>query len=141
MQLGIIVGLLFGVLIALFAFVNRATVIVNYFFGQVEASVALIILSSAMAGALAIGLFGLITQIRTGFAIWNYKNKAKHLTKEVEDLKIQKQALLDDLAALNAESDLLRQEKQSLEQQENNAETVTNTTTVEATEETMHDSK
>ena len=31
MQLGVIVGLTFGVLIAFFAFVNRTTVIVNYF--------------------------------------------------------------------------------------------------------------
>lgn len=89
MQLGVIVGLTFGVLIAFFAFVNRTTVIVNYFFGQVEASVALLILASATAGALAVGLLGLITQIRTGFTIWNYKNKAKHFAKELEDLKKQ----------------------------------------------------
>lgn len=142
MQLGIIVGLLFGVLIALFAFVNRATVVVNYFFGQVEASVALIILASAMSGALAVGLFGLITQIRTGFTIWNYKKKTKSFAKEVEGLKTQKQALLDDLAALHAESELLlQQEKQSLEQQQNNVETAAEIAAVEAAEETSNDSE
>ncbi|MCR3921691.1 MAG: LapA family protein [Firmicutes bacterium] len=115
MQLGIIVGLVFGILIAFFAFLNRAVVTVNYFFGQVDSSVALIVLGSAMTGALAIGLFGFITQIRTGFAMWNFKNKTKHLTKEVEDLKEQKRALADDLSFLNAECEQMRKEKHILE--------------------------
>ena len=139
MQLGVIVGLTFGVLIAFFAFVNRTTVIVNYFFGQVEASVALLILASATAGALAVGLLGLITQIRTGFTIWNYKNKAKHFAKELEDLKKQKQTLLDDLAAINAEFELLRQEKQQPRQQDNTATAAE--MTVETAGETMRDSE
>ena len=104
-----------------------------------EASVALLILASSTAGALAVGLLGLITQIRTGFTIWNYKNKAKHFAKELEDLKKQKQTLLDDLAAINAEFELLRQEKQQPRQQDNTATAAE--MTVETAGETMHDSE
>ena len=84
MQLGVIVGLTFGVLIA-FLLLSTGLPSLLIIFGQVEASVALLILASATAGALAVGLLGLITQIRTGFTIWNYKNKAKHFAKELED--------------------------------------------------------
>ena len=73
------------------------------------------------------------------FTIWNYKNKAKHFAKELEDLKKQKQTLLDDLAAINAEFELLRQEKQQPRQQDNTATAAE--MTVETAGETMHDSE
>lgn len=117
MQLGVIIGLLFGVVIAFFAFLNTATVTVNYYFGQMQANVALVVLLSAMAGALAVGLFGLITQIRTGFAVWGFKNKLQRLTKEVEELKEQKRALSDDLSQLQAECESLAVRREKKDEQ------------------------
>jgi lipopolysaccharide assembly protein A len=103
MQFGIIFGLLFGFVITFFAVLNTETVSLNYFFGQVDSSVAVLMIASAVLGAAAVGFFGLIKQIGTGFAIWDFKNKERRLSKEVEALKDQKRALSDDLAYIQAE--------------------------------------
>ncbi len=103
MQIGVIFGLFFGMLIAFFAFLNTETVSLNYFFGRTETSVALLVLGSAIFGALTVGLLGLLKQIATGFAVWDYKNKSKRLAKEVEALKAEKSALAGDLSFLQAE--------------------------------------
>lgn len=113
MQLGVIIGLLFGFVIAFFAVLNTAPVTVNYYLGQVNASVALVIFASAAMGALAVGFVGLLTQVRTGFALWDYRNKLQRLTKEVEELKEQKRALSDDLAFINAECEIALQQKEA----------------------------
>ncbi|EEG77672.1 LapA family protein [Dethiobacter alkaliphilus] len=122
MQLGVIVGLVFGVIIAFFAMLNTETIIVNYFFGQVYASVAIVVLGSALAGALAVGMFGLVTKIRTGFAFWDYQNRVERLAKEVAQLQEQKKALTDDLSYVNAEcEEILRQKEIELAECEEEA--------------------
>ncbi|MBS4022202.1 MAG: DUF1049 domain-containing protein [Dethiobacter sp.] len=113
MQIGVIFGLLFGFIIAFFAILNTETVILNYYFGAVETSVALLVLASAICGALAIGLLGFLKQIRAGFAIWDFQNKSRRLNKEVEALKEQKSALADDLSFLQAEYENRMREKES----------------------------
>ena len=123
MQLGLIVGLVFGLFIAFFAFLNTEVVTVNYFFGFVQASVAVIVLASAAMGALAVGLVGLVTQIRTGFSSWDSRNKVQRLTREVEELKEQKRALADDLSFVNAECEqVLREKEMKLEECEDASE-------------------
>ena len=113
MQLGVIVGLLFSLVIAIFAMFNTEAVVVNFYFGQVNATVALVVLGSAAMGALAVGLFGFITQIRTGFTVWEYRNKLGRLTKEVAELQERKQALSDDLSFVNAECEQTLREKEA----------------------------
>ena len=71
MQIGLIVGLLFGLVITFFAVINTELVTLNYHFGQFEISLALLVLAAAVMGALAVGLLGLVQQIRTGFALWD----------------------------------------------------------------------
>lgn len=112
MQIGVILGLFFGLVIAFFAVLNTETVSLNYYFGSVNASVALLVLASAICGALAIGVLGFVKQLRAGFAIWDFSNKSKRLAKEVDSLKNQKNALADDLAFLQAEyENTLRQKE------------------------------
>ena len=113
MQIGVIFGLFFGLVIAFFAILNTETVALNYYLGSVETSVALLVLASAICGALAIGLLGFLKQVRAGFAIWDFRNKSKRLAKEVESLKNQKNALADDLAFLQAEYENTLQQKQT----------------------------
>jgi len=103
MQLGVILGLIFGLVIAFFAILNTEVVTFNYYFGQVRTSIALLVLSSAALGALAVGFLGFLKQIRTGFTLWDYQNKVQRLGKEVEELKNQKKALADDLSFLQRE--------------------------------------
>ena len=117
MQWGLIVGLLFGLIIAFFAVLNTEAVTLNYYFGQMELSAALLVLASATLGALSVGLLGLIAQVRNGFAMWDFRNKVKRLASEVENLKEQKQALTDDLSFVNAECEqVLRAKEVQLEE-------------------------
>lgn len=112
MQIGVFLGLLIGLIVAFFAALNTESVTLNYYFGQVESSLALLMILSAVCGALAVGLLGFIRQIGTGFAMWDFKNKHARLVKEVEALKEQKRALSDDLAYLQAEyENTLRQKE------------------------------
>ncbi len=113
MQIGVIFGLLFGLVIAFFAVMNTETVVLNYYFGNVETSVALLVLASAICGAITIGLFSFLKQIRAGFAIWDFRNKSRRLSKEVESLKEQKRALSDDLSFLQAEYENKVREKEA----------------------------
>ncbi|MDN4527687.1 LapA family protein [Fictibacillus fluitans] len=60
----LIFGLLFAVLIAVFAVVNGNDVEFNYIFGSVKWPLVLIILGSAAIGGLAVGLLGFIKIIQ-----------------------------------------------------------------------------
>lgn len=117
MQLGVILGLLFGLVIAFFAVLNTETVILSYYFGRMETSVALLVLASAALGAMTVGLLGFLKHIRTGFTLWDYRNKLQRLSKEVDDLRLEKKALSDDLSFLNAECEqVVRQKDVQLEE-------------------------
>jgi uncharacterized integral membrane protein len=113
MQLGVILGLLFGLVIAFFAVLNTETVIISYYFGRLETSVALLVLASAALGALTVGLLGFVKHIRTGFTLWDYRNKLQRLSKEAEALKEEKKALSDDLSFLNAEYEQAVRQKEA----------------------------
>lgn len=117
MQLGVIVGLLLGLALAFFAVLNTSAVTFNYYFGRVETSVAVLVLAAALLGALSVGLLSFLKQVRTGFTLWDYQNKVRRLSKEVEELKAQKAALSDDLSFLQSEcEDKLRQQEARLEE-------------------------
>jgi uncharacterized integral membrane protein len=140
MQVSVIIGLVFGFIIAFFAVLNTEAVTLNYYFGQVNASVALLVLASATMGALAVGLLGLVSQIRTGFALWGYRNKLQRLTKEVDGLKEQKRALYDDLSFLNAECEqAVRKKEMELEDNRDRAEGQPVAEYVEQSEEKQND--
>jgi uncharacterized integral membrane protein len=134
MQLAIVIFMIFGVIISFFAVLNTEAVTLNYYFGQINTSVALLVLVAAVFGALTVSLVGLIKQVRTGFAIWDYRNKLQHLQKEVEALREEKRALSDDLAYVNAECEMaLRQKEAELDEcRESTVETTVETTVDEA---------
>ncbi len=113
MQIGVILGLLFGFVIAFFAVLNTDAVIISYYFGELETSAALLVLASAALGAITVGMLGLVKHIRTGFALWDYKNKLQRLNKEIEGLKREKKALSDDLSFLHAECEQIVRQKEA----------------------------
>jgi uncharacterized integral membrane protein len=113
MQLGIILGLIFGLIITIFAVLNTGTVIFRYYFGTVETSVAVLVLAAAALGAISVGLFSFLKTVRTGFTLWDYQNKLQRLTKEVGRLKAQKEELTADLSFLEAECEQKVREKDS----------------------------
>ncbi|WFA07787.1 LapA family protein [Tissierella sp. Yu-01] len=94
MEFKFIVSLIFAILVAIFAIQNAGYVEVRFFFGHFTISQAVVILISAVVGALIVLLLGLIKQIRQNL-------KMKQLSKEIELLKIEKNQLRSKLDELN----------------------------------------
>lgn len=82
-QWNLILGLLFALIVAIFAVVNVDSVRVNYVFGYTEIPLILIILGSALLGGLIVGMFGILRQYRQ-------QRQIKKLEKEIEQLKSAK---------------------------------------------------
>lgn len=82
-QWNLILGLLFALIVAIFAVVNVDSVRVNYVFGYTEIPLILIILGSALLGGLIVGMFGILRQYRQ-------HRQIKKLEKEIEQLKSAK---------------------------------------------------
>jgi lipopolysaccharide assembly protein A len=79
-QWSLIVGLIFALIVAIFAVVNVGTVKVNYVFGYTEMPLILVIIGSALLGGVAVGMFGILRQYKLQW-------KARRLEKELEELK------------------------------------------------------
>jgi lipopolysaccharide assembly protein A len=83
-QWGLITGLIFVLIIAIFAVINVDPVEVNYLFGQNEWPLVLIILGSVLMGGLIVGSVGMvkihrlqqeIKQLKTNTGAGTRKNK------------------------------------------------------------------
>ncbi|MGI2326490.1 LapA family protein [Planococcus sp. YIM B11945] len=72
----LLIGLVFAVIIAIFAVVNVDAVPVNYVFGEAQWPLILVILASALLGFLLSGVFALV---RT----YSLQRKVKSLQKEI----------------------------------------------------------
>lgn len=59
-----IFALVFALVIAIFSVVNVETVPVDYIFGTAQFPLIMVILGSALAGGLAVGLFGTVRMVR-----------------------------------------------------------------------------
>jgi uncharacterized integral membrane protein len=74
-----LLGILFALLVAIFAVINVEPVSVNYVFGSSEWPLVLVILVSVLMGGIIIGSVGLVK-------IYSLQRKVKQLTKEKEKL-------------------------------------------------------
>lgn len=89
-----IISLIFAVLVAIFAIQNAGNVEVKFFLANFTISQAVVILGSAIIGAIIVLLLGLIKQIRLNL-------KIKQLTKGIDSLKKDNhilQARIDELS-------------------------------------------
>jgi len=86
----LILGLVFSVIIAIFALANTETVTVSYIFGRSHLPLILLILGSAFTGALVMGLFSLYRSIRSAFAFRQLRHEKERLEKEFKTLKEEK---------------------------------------------------
>ncbi|WP_313891743.1 lipopolysaccharide assembly protein LapA domain-containing protein [Psychrobacillus sp.] len=89
-QWSLLFGLLFAVIIALFAVYNVDAVPVNYVFGTAELPLILVILGSALLGALLSGTVA----IYRSFVL---SRKVKHLEKELQKKETSIGALQNEL--------------------------------------------
>ncbi|TQR19222.1 LapA family protein [Psychrobacillus vulpis] len=103
LQWSLLFGLLFAVIIALFAVYNVDAVPVNYVFGTAGWPLILVILGSALLGALLSGTVAI-------YRSFILSRKVKHLEKELEKKEASIGALQNEL--------LLNQEKKAVKKDE-----------------------
>ncbi len=101
----LILGLVFSLLIAIVALANNDTVTVSYLFGRSDVSLILLILGSAFAGALVMGLFSLFRSIRTAFAFREMRHQQEDLRKKLKSLEEEKLFLEAELNRCSSVSD------------------------------------
>ncbi|RFB19331.1 DUF1049 domain-containing protein [Bacillus sp. HNG] len=82
-QWNLILGLLFALIVAIFAVVNVDSVKVNFVLGYTEIPLILIILGSALLGGLIVGMFGILRQ-------YKQQRHIKRLEIEIEQIKEEK---------------------------------------------------
>src|SRR6056297_4359130 len=80
MQGTIIFGLIFAILIAIFAIQNASIVALNLLMWKFEISLAVVVLGSIIFGALVIGIFSYFKQFQL-------RRKNKNLKLEIQSLK------------------------------------------------------
>lgn len=79
-QWNLILGLVFALIVAIFAVINVDPVRVNYLFGEAEWPLILVIIGSVLMGGLIVGSVGL-------FRLFVVQRKLKSAQKEIEILK------------------------------------------------------
>lgn len=94
-QWTLLLGLIFAVIIALFAVNNVGAVPVNYVFGEADWPLILVILGSALLGAMLSGTVA----IYRSFVL---SRKVKQLSKELEKKEVSLAALQNELLGHHA---------------------------------------
>lgn len=84
MQVLILITLLAAVLVAVFALQNAYPVTINFLGWQFEASLALVILVSVLAGAALFGVFGITRQAQVKIDSWRQRRKLHRQRRELE---------------------------------------------------------
>jgi lipopolysaccharide assembly protein A len=99
MQLYLLFGFIFALIIATFAVINVGDVEINYLFGTANWPLVLVILGSAVIGGLSVGLFGLIKviqlqrqvkklhQIHNEKETWKAEERNKSVSETVEPVQ------------------------------------------------------
>ncbi len=96
-QWNLLLGLLFAIIIALFAIFNVDAVQVNYIFGKAEWPLVLVILCSALLGAMVSGFVAMFRAVQSNHRVKELQkeNTAKELTiatQQNEIAELQKHA-------------------------------------------------
>ncbi|PIC80662.1 hypothetical protein CSV75_02395 [Sporosarcina sp. P18a] len=99
-QWTVLVGLLFAVFIALFAVFNVESVSVNYFFGTEMIPLVLIILGSALLGAIISGFFAIYKTYRNGRRVKELEKQVQLKEKELTAQRRQMQEMEERIDAL-----------------------------------------
>ncbi len=88
----LVLALLFSLMVALLAIVNNEVVEVNYIFGKADVSLIILILGSASAGAMGMGMFALFSGIRRTIKQKEEKQCVNELKKRLEELEEEKKS-------------------------------------------------
>lgn len=102
MPVYLVLGLVFSIAVAVFAVQNSTRVDITLLLWQLKSiSLVLVILGSALIGALSAGLFGIVKQIRLNKKIKDYRTLVETQDLEIEYLK--KKTAKDELRVASDE--------------------------------------
>ena len=96
-------ALMFGLIIAAAAIINNEVVTVNYFFGQVNLTLFMLILGSAVAGALFMGSLSIYRGIHNYMNSQGDRGLKKELQNRVKTLEDEKKKLEEELSEQHKE--------------------------------------
>ncbi len=101
MQGYLVSALIFALLVAIFAIQNTTVVVINFLMWKFHTSLVLVILGSALLGALCIFLLGSFKN----FGAWRkqreLEGKNRHLTNQVNELEAELKELRERMENLN----------------------------------------
>jgi uncharacterized integral membrane protein len=101
----LLVALLIGLFIAGVAFINNQVVTLNYYFGQISLTLFMLILGSAVAGALVMIFFGFYRSVHKFVNTRAERRNEKEMQRRVDHLEKDKRNLKDDLGKRQSEID------------------------------------
>ncbi len=93
----LVLALLFGLIIAVAAMINNEVVTVNYLFGQVSLTLFMLIIASALAGAMFMGFLGIFRGIQNYMNSQGERGHKKDLQNRVKLLEDEKNKLEEEL--------------------------------------------
>lgn len=93
----LVLALLFGLIIAVTAMINNEVVTVNYLFGQVSLTLSMLILGSAIAGAMFMVFLGIFRSIQNYMKSQGERGHKKDLQHRVKILEDEKKKLESEL--------------------------------------------
>lgn len=117
-QVGLILALIFSLVIAIFATVNQQPVEINYLYGRAEVPAVVVILGSAILGALVMFLLSVIRQVRANFRIRGLRNEVDELKENLLSLEGERDALLAQVGQLQEAESTVEAEALQQEQRE-----------------------
>ncbi len=102
-QLGVILALIFSLIIALFALANQQPVTISYLYGEAQVSAIVVILGSAILGALIIFLLSLFRHIRMTFTVRGLRSELNTLKEQLQEKEEESEMLQDQIEQLQAQ--------------------------------------
>jgi uncharacterized integral membrane protein len=99
----LLLALLVSLFIAGLAFMNNQVVTVSYYFGQISLSLFMLIVGSAVAGALVMIFFNFYNSIRKYVNTRAERRNEKEMQRRVDHLEKDKRNLKDDLGKRQSE--------------------------------------
>jgi uncharacterized integral membrane protein len=92
-QFNFIVGLVFAIIITIFALTNANPVAINLFFYKFEASQALVIFISAALGAVIVTSLGLVSQLKLKGEIKALRKANEELSAKIQNLTVESKSI------------------------------------------------
>ncbi|MBN2260826.1 MAG: LapA family protein [Clostridiales bacterium] len=118
MQITFILSMMFAVIISVFALANSAPVTISFIFTTFELSQAVVILVSAVIGAVVVFFLNLFSKAKSAM-------KTKGLTKQAKEMESKFQTCQTQLQTCQTQLELYKKNELDLNEKKNeNSETV-----------------